>query len=479
MNKLYYKEILGVKNGRVSWIKSIGKEIPFVYNDKNGVFKILDYNVETRKIKFEYDNQEFEQNVDTFKDAKFKYIFSKIFKYKVGEIISDEKYQSKIIEQKFVEVKNGNNTQIRKKYKYECLKCGYIGIRNESDIGKKWCPCCAGKKVVQGINDIPTITPWLIPYFQGGEEEARQYTTKSNKKIYPRCPDCGRVRNKLIPVRTIWQWKSIGCECSNSKSYPNKFIIALLRQLKVDFNYEIIFSWAKNYRYDAVIYLNKDKERGNIIIEMDGFGHGNKIVKNPTEDQILKQRNEILYDMEKEITALRNYNYLIRIDCEKSDMEYIRDNILNSKLSELFDLSNIDWDECDMDACSNITKQMAEYILLNNDATYTDLKEKFCYRDRGAINRHLKKMIKLNMIDEQLVTKIRNNGLTKRPIYIYDKELCLIKSYSSIDEAKSNVKNDIEKNIGVHYMISNNFINKNTLYKGKYYVTDHKLIKNN
>ena len=40
----------------------------------------------------------------------------------------------------------------------------------------------------------------MVKYFQGGIDEARRYTYNSRQKIYPICPDCGRVKDKDIYV---------------------------------------------------------------------------------------------------------------------------------------------------------------------------------------------------------------------------------------------------------------------------------------
>ena len=80
----------------------------------------------------------------------------------------------------------------RKKYKYSCHKCGYTeGLITESDIinTNAGCPCCIGRVVVEGINDIPTTASWMVKYFLGGYKEAKLYTRSSDKKIFPICPN--------------------------------------------------------------------------------------------------------------------------------------------------------------------------------------------------------------------------------------------------------------------------------------------------
>ena len=116
--------------------------------------------------------------------------------------------------------------------KYQCTKCGYIGTKREFHISKGiGCTACDGKAVVKGFNDIPTTAPWMIPYFQGGEEEASKYTFRSKKKIYPICPFCGRVRKTPIEIDKIYAYRGISCSCKDNISIPNKTIFSVMEQL--------------------------------------------------------------------------------------------------------------------------------------------------------------------------------------------------------------------------------------------------------
>ena len=135
------------------------------------------------------------------------------------------------------------------------------------------CPVCANKVVVPGINDIPTTAPWMVKYFQGGYDEAKLYTCQSNKKIYPICPDCGRIKNKPATINNIYRCHSIWCVCGDSLSYPNKFAYAFLEQLQVSsLMHEYNPDWLKPYRYDNYFEYKGKK----YILEMDGgLGHGN------------------------------------------------------------------------------------------------------------------------------------------------------------------------------------------------------------
>jgi hypothetical protein len=54
---------------------------------------------------------------------------------------------------------------------------------------------------------------------------------------------------------------------------------------------------------------------------------------------------------------------IIRIDCLKSDKEYISNNICNSELKDIFDLSAIDWDLCDKKAQKSLVKESCDLYI--------------------------------------------------------------------------------------------------------------------
>jgi hypothetical protein len=204
-----------------------------------------------------------------------------------------------------------------------------------------------------GINDIPTTDPWMIPFFQGGKEEASLYTSGSSKRIHPICPDCGRVKKKTLTISKIKSSGNIGCNCSNSNSYPNKFIFNMLDQLHIDFEPEKVFKWAKFARYDFYFVSPIDKKE--YIIEADGgLGHGNC-----TFERTDFSRIESLYvDYRKEKIAMKHNIEVIRIDCIKSEKEYIVNNIMKSKLDHIVNLDLVNWDLCNEYATKNIVKEV-------------------------------------------------------------------------------------------------------------------------
>lgn len=184
------------------------------------------------------------------------------------------------------------------------------------------------------------------------EEDAKAYTVSSGKRINVTCPNCGN--NKNILISSINSRKSISCNCDDKRSYPEKFMGDILMQLGVKFETEVTtstFSWCNNRRYDFYI------PSLNVIIET----HGGQHYKNNKRGRTLEEEQE--NDRYKRELALANgIEHYIELDCRYSELEYIKNSILNSKLNELFDLSKVDWHKCEEFAIKyNLIKDVCEY----------------------------------------------------------------------------------------------------------------------
>ena len=307
------------------------------------------------------------------------------FLYDIGHKIIDDKRNLIITEREKIKgySKTLPNTNI-KVYTCTCMKCGDTDVKiTESHLKEgRGCPTCRGLKVVKGINDIPTTDPWMIPYFQGGIEEAAQYTNNSNKKIFPVCPDCGKVSVKQYKINKIYTRKGFSCNCSDGVSYPEKFVSEFLNQLGISFISQAstrTFDWLnKNIRYDFYI---PDK---NIIIEANGAQHYE--YNNWTDRTLEDERKN---DKMKEDLALSNgISFYVKVDCRKSDKEYIKQSIMNSVLSIIYDCTYVDWDRCEIRALSNLTKEICDYYS-NISHNIKEISNKF-NKGHDTIVRYLK-----------------------------------------------------------------------------------------
>lgn len=217
------------------------------------------------------------------------------------------------------------------------------------------CPKCAHRRTETGINDIATLYPALVKYFKN-PNDAKLFTYRSSQYIEAKCSECGY--EKRVQINNLFVNGFCCPNCSDNISYPNKFSYSLLSQLPVEnVQHEYSPDWIKPRRYDNYF----EYQEKSYILEMDGDWH---YKDNHCSGQTAKQSQEI--DEYKDKLASKHDIEVIRIDCRKSNSEYISQNILKSRLAEIFDLSNIDWVLCDKNSQHTIVKQVCEYFNKTN-----------------------------------------------------------------------------------------------------------------
>ena len=435
MRKLFYENLLinsNYKNGRcIKWSDSVGKTIKFIYDDIEGYIVITNYDSKTSYVTYNYNNQSYTQTTTSLKKCQLGKMLFNCFKYNVGDVLhSDDGKCIQILSHNFETYKN---KQRIKNYIYKCLNCGFEGKKTESELEKTWCPCCCKSPVlvVEGINDIPTTDPWMIPYFQGGYIEAKQYTHSSAKKIYPFCPLCKKIKKKAIAISQIYTTKSIGCNCGDGISYPNKFMYNILVQLNVEFETEYSPNWIKPKRYDFYI------PSMNIIIEIDGgLGHGKGIFQKSklTNEELNEKQKESLKidDIKNDIASLHGI-ILIRIDASKSQIDYLKQSILNSDLCKYLNFENIDWFACDKYATKNIIKELCDFYKNNLFMSYQDTSKKF-HISKCTIGRYLKKGFQCDWLTQEEYNTIINNNNNQKITYVYDLKFKLLNKFNSATE---------------------------------------------
>ena len=215
--------------------------------------------------------------------------------------------------------------------------------------GKCYCENEHLNKLVIGYNDIKTKRPDLIE-FLNDKEDAIKHTFSESTKINWKCPDCGSVFTKSISDVT---YHGLSCpNCSDGISYPNKFIYNILCQVKDSFSVlkrEYSPDWCKfslngiDYRtgiYD-IYFVKEGKE---YIVEMDGGFHNR--ARNNSKISI----NEVkMIDHYKDKLAKEHNIEMIRIDCDYGNTNrynFILNKILSSRLADVVDLSQVNFDEC-------------------------------------------------------------------------------------------------------------------------------------
>lgn len=374
MRKVFTDKLPRYRGNNIDWIHSVGIEILFIYDNIEGIIKILDYDQKTHNLNIMYKNMQFKINSCVLCRCELRAILGKIkydYIYKVKDIING----LKILGQ--VKISHGNSTD--RGYKCQCVKDGYTRIISEYNLirGSR-CPICAGRIAWIGHNDIHTVAPWMEDWVIN-PDEIKNLLPQSGKKVKCKCPECGRYIGKKT-VEAIYV-HGVGCMyCSDGVSYPEKFMFNLLKQLKVNSEHQKYFSWCKYKMNDKLHYGLYDFYLPDykLIIETDGgLGHG---YENTMSGRTAEETRYI--DDEKDKLARDHGIESIRIICtyEKqyklSRFEYIRNNILQSSLSKLFDLTKIDWIDIDQKSQKSLVKKVCEYKKENPDLLPVDISKK-------------------------------------------------------------------------------------------------------
>lgn len=242
-------------------------------------------------------------------------------------------------------------TASKNKILCRCLKDGYEWRITPGDLLHGYgCPVCANRACFTGYNDVATKRPDLIKYFVN-PDDAKHVTTGSHKKVLIKCPDCGHEQMYCVDYLCH---NGYSCKlCNDGVSYPNKFIRGLFLQLNIDAEFEYSPDWAQGKFYDD--YFTKDKKE--YVVQMDGGFH---YQDNPLSKEWTLQRAQE-NDALKDRLALEHGITMIRIDSRVSTQEYLCNSIKNSLLGTIFDLSKVDWNECDKFATKNIVKRACEF----------------------------------------------------------------------------------------------------------------------
>lgn len=458
-------------HGRKSynWNLCYNKEVNFRYSNIEGKIRLLDYNSNNQTIKIEYNNKINSITLTNLKLANLGKVIgfrTSDFKIEIGDSFKSKKCNI-IITDREVRKSNNEREEREKWYKYTCLKCGWTeGWIEEYNLNAgRGCSCCGNSKViVPEINSIYKTDPWMIKYFVNSED-AKIYSRGSSLKLQFKCPDCGRLKNKKISDLT--KNKSLGCSCSDNISYPNKFMRNILEQIKANFVSEFYPNWCKfdfkgkirSGRYDFYFELNNKK----YIVEMDGAFH---FINNKVSGQTKEE--SIIVDSEKDRLALENNIEMIRIDYQISDHEFIKNNILKSKLNEIFDLSKIDWNKVEEYALSNRNYNICKYYSNNPFLSTKEIGKIFNITD-GTVSKILNKGNKVkwcNYDTDKIESELgRKMGLTKAKPFSVLKDGKTIKSYRTINECSLNSLKDFNVYFNTRY-ISLCLLNKKENYKG-------------
>ena len=358
------------------WSKAIGLKIPFEYDGLKDFFEIINY--ESRdKVYIKYNDKTNMLYGKYIRKGKIAKIFDEEidWKYHIGENIQYNKkgYKTNItITAKYYskdnpDFKKGYERNY-KWYQYKCNVCGYDCTMdnfwiNEIDLKDgKGCSCCAGIKVIKGVNDISTTASDLMVYLVD-KEFGYTHTKTTNKSTLMRCPICGYEKN--MQFQKVY-FQNFACPyCSDGFSYPEKFLMHVLDKSNIAFKYQLSksdFNWCDKYKYD--FYLPDY----NWIIETHGMQHyEDKWCKISLQQKIDKKK--------KELAVANKIDKYIELDCRYSTKDYIKKSIKESVLNTI--IHDIDYDEIDLLAQKSILKEVCLFYDDNRFLTYKQIAQKF------------------------------------------------------------------------------------------------------
>ena len=358
----------------------------------------------------------------------------------------------------------GEYTGVNNPIKCKCKIDGYEWSPIAYSIYRSGCPVCTNRVIVKGINDLWTTHPHIANLLTNPEKGYDLVAGTFQKESFT-CPNCGN-RN-IQTISNVTRRNHISCpSCDDNISTPNKVMYHLLSQLNIEFETEKTFDWGVNRDGNKVKY-DFFVENKNILVEMNGLQHYLRPFHEDSRTLEEEQENDLL----KRELALSNgvENYIV-IDARFSDYEYLKDNILNSDLSKIFDLSKIKWNEVFFNSSKSFVFEISK--LWNQGMSIVDICRETHFA-RNIVRDYLTKGTSAKLCnyspEESIQRKFEKDA--KKVVCIEDKII-----YESIEEvgrvigvAATNVKNccDLSKENLVsikkkHYLLYEDFKNMST-----------------
>lgn len=323
----------GKQGKSIDWNNAKGYKCKFKYGEVEDDVTIL--RRVGSKIIFEYNNEEITMEYTAFKECRFGKIlgvYTYDFKIEIETLFKDDKRNITIIDREYRLDMNDNNC---KWYKYHCnIDNNEDWIIESSLLSKKTgCNVCSGNKILKGVNDINTVSPWMLEYMVD-ELDAFKYGCCSSIFVKARCPKCGFIKKVWLP--NLYQHGFSCNKCGDNIKYPNRFMLHLLELLNIEFETEYSPLWLNGKRFDFYVPSK------NLIIEMDGGWHDKD---NNMSGQSSEKSKHI--DNYKDNKALSHGLKIVRIDCDYLNMDtrfkFIKDKVMSSELVYYFNLDEFDW----------------------------------------------------------------------------------------------------------------------------------------
>lgn len=340
----------------------------------------------------------------------------------MGRKLTNEEFLQRLKDENILYIPLEEYKTMSTKIKWLCYKDSKHIFKAKPDhiFEGRGCPYCSGRLPVVGETDLWTTHPEIARMLEN-YEDGYKYSAFSSHRTNWICPNCGTtIKNKMF--KNITSNGLICPICSDGVSYSEKFVASLLLQLNVDFVHDKPLEWSNNKRYDFYI------QNYNMIIECHGLQHYEEGFTNHSTSRSLQEEKE--NDLFKKNIAVANgiKEYIV-LDCRKSDKNFIRDSILNSRLSDIFNLSNIDWNQCDKYTSKSYCAEILQYY--NNGIKNTSDIAKMVVVGQRTVLDTLHKLAKNGLCDYDS-KKVLTNMHSKKVICLETEKI-----YNSIKETSN------------------------------------------
>ena len=292
------------------------------------------------------------------------------------------------------------------KAKFQCLKCGEIFEITPSSLKRRngRCPCCENLIADNKKASVDEIRPDLRKWFVNKED--CNYGIKSRKNVQLKCPDCGyefeeKISNFAKRVKLCPKCNLDGI------SRPNKFLRAFLEEIKDQLqqkNFEWNPIWGEQYVWDGHIIT---KDNIEVVVEMQGIQHYHETNWGRHDYQLKR-------DSDKRALCQKAGIEQIEIDCSNTQYSFMKEQILKSRLSEILDLTQVDWNNVFINTSKNYTKVVADYY--NKGMTPGEI-SKILNMDRHTIQKKLADAKEIGWVDYVPISVIE---LCKKDVKIID-----------------------------------------------------------
>lgn len=208
-------------------------------------------------------------------------------------------------------------------------------------------------RAIKGKTDLWTTSPNVAAMLVD-KKLGYTVTNGSHKKTDFICSNCGAiVKNKEI--RRVCS-NGLRCPiCDDGISYPEKVIYNMFLSIGITPSHDQGMLWSNHKRYDFYI------KEYSMICEVHGEQHYSSEIKFGRNAYVNEHEN----DAYKRSLALANgIEHYIELDCSKSEFNYIYNSIINSELSDIFDINSVDWDFVKTNSLKSILVQVCN--LYNN-----------------------------------------------------------------------------------------------------------------